>query len=43
MEPELRKLGLPVEVKLGKTELREEYTVCKENDVLTPSQAQVPK
>ncbi|KAI8893993.1 ribosomal protein L10-domain-containing protein [Globomyces pollinis-pini] len=43
MEPMLRKLGLPTELKTGVLCLRQDYTVCKEKQTLTPEQANILK
>lgn len=43
MEPDLRKLGLPTELKKGVILLRSEHVVCKEGQILTPNQAQILK
>ncbi|XP_071854130.1 mRNA turnover protein 4 homolog [Apostichopus japonicus] len=43
MEPHLRQLGLPTELKKGVIHLRSEHTVCKVGDVLTPEQARILK
>lgn len=40
-EPNLRLLGLPVTVKRGKVILLQDFTVCKEGDVLTPERAKL--
>jgi mRNA turnover protein 4 len=39
MEPLLRKLGLPTELRKGVVWCREEYTICKEGAELSPDQA----
>ena len=41
MEPHLRKLGLSTKLNRGVPELLEEYTICKEGDILTPEQARL--
>ncbi len=41
MEPQLRKLGMPTELLKGIVNLRQDYTVCKEGDTLTPDQAHI--
>ena len=41
MMEEFRKLRLPVEMKNGVINMREEYTVCKEGKVLTPEQCRI--
>ena len=43
MMEEFRKLRLPVEMKNGVINMREEYTVCKEGKVLTPEQCRILK
>lgn len=43
MEPQLRKLGMPTELKKGVINLLQDYTVCKEGDTLTSEQAQILK
>ncbi|RUP45718.1 hypothetical protein BC936DRAFT_147822 [Jimgerdemannia flammicorona] len=39
MEPQLRKLGMPITLNNGVVTLAKDYTVCKEGDTLTTSQA----
>lgn len=41
MEPKLRKLGLPVKLVRGVVTLTKDYTICKEGDILDPSQAKL--
>jgi len=43
MEPNLRQLGLPTQLKKGIIHLTEEFTVCKEGDTLTPEQCRILK
>lgn len=43
MEPHLRQLGLPTELRKGIVQLRTDYTVCSEGDTLTPEQARILK
>ncbi|EST09933.1 Ribosomal protein L10/acidic P0 [Kalmanozyma brasiliensis GHG001] len=43
VEPQLRQLGMPTELKRGIPTLLQSYTVCKEGQTLTSSQAQVLK
>ncbi|XP_065063121.1 mRNA turnover protein 4 homolog [Rhopilema esculentum] len=43
MEPQLRQLGLPTELRKGIIHLTEEYKVCKEGDTLTPEQCRILK
>eukprot|EP00299_Pterocystis_sp_00344_P007348 c2345_g1_i1.p1 GENE.c2345_g1_i1~~c2345_g1_i1.p1 ORF type:complete len:249 (-),score=59.21 c2345_g1_i1:63-809(-) len=43
MEPYLRKLGLPTELKNGVVSLRESYDICKEGEPLTVDQAKLLK
>jgi len=43
MEPALRSLNLPTELKKGIINLSHEYKVCKENDILTPEQCRILK
>jgi len=43
MEPSLRKLGLPTELRKGIIHLTRDYDVCKENDTLTPEQCTILK
>jgi mRNA turnover protein 4 len=43
MEPQLRQLGLPTSLQRGVVTLREDYTVCKNGDNLTPEQARILK
>lgn len=40
-EPQLRKLGLPSELRKGIPALMKPYTVCKKGDVLNSKQAQI--
>ena len=41
MMEEFKKLRLPVEIKNGKINMREDYTVCKSGKVLTPEQCRI--
>jgi mRNA turnover protein 4 len=41
MEPQLRRLGLPTELKTGVIHLRQTVSVCREGDVLTPEQCKI--
>ena len=41
MEPLLRKLGLPTELKMGKVLLRQDVNVAHKGDVLTPEQCKI--
>jgi len=43
MEPALRALNMPTVLKKGVIHLTTEYTVCKENEVLSPEQCRVLK
>ena len=43
IEPQLRALGMPTELKKGVVTLLQEYTVCKEGDRLTSEQARILK
>ncbi|KAK8800833.1 hypothetical protein WA588_001664 [Blastocystis sp. NMH] len=43
MMEEFKKLRLPVEIKNGKINMREDYTVCKSGKVLTPEQCRILK
>ncbi|KAJ3301717.1 hypothetical protein HDV03_000483 [Kappamyces sp. JEL0829] len=43
MEVQLRKLGMPTELKQGVLCLRQDYTICKEGAVLTSDQAHLLK
>jgi len=43
MEPQLRKLGMPVELQKGVVTLTKDYTVCKKGDKLSPEQAKILK
>ncbi|KAI8872173.1 N-terminal nucleophile aminohydrolase [Ramicandelaber brevisporus] len=43
MEPQLRNLGMPTSLKVGKVVIENDYTICKEGDSLTPNQAQLLK
>jgi len=43
MEPQLRQLGLPTELKKGIIHLTEEFSVCKKGDTLTPEQCRILK
>ncbi|EPQ28863.1 uncharacterized protein PFL1_03666 [Pseudozyma flocculosa PF-1] len=43
IEPQLRKLGMPTELKRGVPTLLQEYRVCKKGDALTADQAQILK
>lgn len=41
VEPHLRKLGMPTELKQGIVHLRHFYVVCRKGDILTPDQCQI--
>ena len=41
IEPHLRSLGLPTELKKGKVILSHDHQVCQSDDVLTPEQARI--
>ena len=43
IEPQLRQLGMPTELKKGVVTLMQDYTVCKEGDRLTSEQARILK
>lgn len=43
MEPGLRKLGLPTELRTGVIHMRDDYTVCKVGQTLTPERADILK
>lgn len=43
MEPQLRQLGLPTSLQRGIVTLTKDFTVCNEDDVLTPEQARLLK
>ena len=43
LEPELRKLNMPTSLTRGKITLENEYTVCKEGDVLDSRQTRLLK
>ena len=43
MEPQLRALGLPTELKKGVIHLMKDYRVCKQGEKLTAQQAQILK
>lgn len=43
MEPLLRKLGLPTELKTGVMVCRQDHTVCKQGQTLTADQAHLLK
>ncbi|PWZ02706.1 hypothetical protein BCV70DRAFT_196954 [Testicularia cyperi] len=43
VEPQLRKLGMPTELKRGIPTLLQDYRVCKKGDTLTADQAQILK
>merc|ERR1712183_69877 len=43
MEPQLRKLGLPVQLVKGQVTLLVDYTVCQEGEVLSSEQARILK
>ncbi|KAL7302736.1 hypothetical protein TKK_0004785 [Trichogramma kaykai] len=43
MEPQLRLLGMPTALKRGVVTLLQDYTVCKEGQVLNPEQARILK
>ncbi|KAK1441783.1 mRNA turnover protein 4 mrto4 like protein [Babesia gibsoni] len=43
MEPQLRQLGLPTILNLGKIKLLSEFIVCEKGKPLTPNQAQILK
>ena len=43
IEPQLRLLGMPTELKKGIVNLTKEFTVCKEGDKLTSEQARILK
>ena len=41
IEPHLRQLGMPVELKQGIVTVRHSYTVCKKGDTLNPEQCKI--
>lgn len=41
IEPHLRQLGMPTELKQGIVHIRHLYTVCRKGDVLTPEQCKI--
>lgn len=41
MEPYLRGLGMPTELKQGIINVRHRYVVCRKGDVLTPEQCKI--
>merc|ERR1712154_229399 len=43
MEPQLRQLGMPVQLVKGQVTLLVDYTVCQQGDVLTSEQARILK
>ena len=43
MEPTLRSLNLPTELKKGVINLTSDYTVCKEDEILSPEQCRILK
>merc|ERR1712038_1884353 len=43
IEPQLRQLGMPTELKKGVVNLMQDYTVCKAGDKLTSEQARILK
>jgi len=43
IEPQLRQLGLPTQLKKGVVTILKEHTVCKEGDVLSSEQARILK
>lgn len=43
LEPYLRQLGLPTTLTKGVIHLRQDHTVCKEGDILTPETAKILK
>ncbi|GBE62201.1 mRNA turnover 4 (MRT4) family protein [Babesia ovata] len=43
MEPQMRQLGMPTTLNMGKIQLLGEYHVCEKGKPLTPNQAQVLK
>ena len=43
IEPQLRLLGMPTELKKGIVNLTKEFTVCKEGDKLSSEQARILK
>ena len=43
MEPQLRQLGMPVQLVKGQVTLLVDYTVCEEGDVLSSEQARILK
>lgn len=43
MEPTLRSLNLPTELKKGIIHLTKDYTVCKEHEILSPEQCRILK
>ena len=43
MEPNLRKLGLPTELRKGIIHLTTDFVICKEGDILSPEQCTILK
>ena len=41
MEPQLRRLNLPISLQKGVIHMDKEHTVCTEGDTLTPEQSQI--
>ena len=41
IEPHLRQLGMPTELKQGVVNIRHKYQVCRKGDVLTPDQCKI--
>ena len=41
MEPQLRRLNLPISLQKGVIHMDKEHTVCNEGDTLTPEQSQI--
>ncbi len=41
IEPHLRSLGMPTQLKKGIVTLLQEFTVCKKGKILTPQQANI--